>query len=75
MELSRGAQYNMAGYDTLGACLFAGFGYAATPDGVVKRLSDPSLEVRAEAARLLGIMGSPRAVEPLRRTLSQRGIS
>jgi len=38
VELSRGIQYNMAGYDTLGACLFAGFGYAATPDGVVKRL-------------------------------------
>jgi aldehyde:ferredoxin oxidoreductase len=37
-ELSRGAQYNMAGYDTLGACIFAGFGYAATPDGVVGRL-------------------------------------
>jgi aldehyde:ferredoxin oxidoreductase len=29
---------NLAGYDTLGACIFAGFGYAATPDGVVKRL-------------------------------------
>jgi aldehyde:ferredoxin oxidoreductase len=29
---------NMAGYDTLGACIFAGFGYAATPDGVVRRL-------------------------------------
>ncbi len=28
----------MAGYDTIGACIFAGFGYAATPDGVVKRL-------------------------------------
>ena len=38
VELSRGTQYNMAGYDTLGACIFAGFGYAATPDGVVKRL-------------------------------------
>jgi aldehyde:ferredoxin oxidoreductase len=38
VELSRAAQYNMAGYDTLGACIFAGFGYAATPDGVVKRL-------------------------------------
>jgi aldehyde:ferredoxin oxidoreductase len=38
VELSRTTQYNMAGYDTLGACLFAGFGYAATPDGVVKRL-------------------------------------
>jgi aldehyde:ferredoxin oxidoreductase len=38
VELSRSIQYNMAGYDTIGACLFAGFGYAATPDGVVKRL-------------------------------------
>jgi aldehyde:ferredoxin oxidoreductase len=38
VDLSRSAQYNMAGYDTLGACIFAGFGYAATPDGVVKRL-------------------------------------
>jgi aldehyde:ferredoxin oxidoreductase len=32
------AQLNMAGYDTLGACIFAGFGYAATPDAVIKRL-------------------------------------
>ncbi len=38
VEISRAAQYNMAGYDMLGACIFAGFGYAATPDGVVKRL-------------------------------------
>jgi aldehyde:ferredoxin oxidoreductase len=35
---SLNAQLNMAGYDTLGACIFAGFGYAATPDGVIKRL-------------------------------------
>lgn len=38
LEVSRTAQFNMAGYDTLGACIFAGFGYAATPNGVVKRL-------------------------------------
>ena len=38
VALSRSAQYNMAGYDTIGACLFAGFGYGATPDNVVKRL-------------------------------------
>jgi aldehyde:ferredoxin oxidoreductase len=38
IEASRTAQLNMAGYDTIGACIFAGFGYAATPDGVVKRL-------------------------------------
>ena len=37
-DISRNAQLNMAGYDTIGACIFAGFGYAATPDGVVKRL-------------------------------------
>ena len=37
-EVSLNAQLNMAGYDTIGACIFAGFGYAATPDGVVKRL-------------------------------------
>jgi aldehyde:ferredoxin oxidoreductase len=37
-EPSLNAQLNMAGYDTIGACIFAGFGYAATPDGVIKRL-------------------------------------
>jgi aldehyde:ferredoxin oxidoreductase len=37
-DISLNAQLNMAGYDTLGACIFAGFGYAATSDGVVKRL-------------------------------------
>jgi aldehyde:ferredoxin oxidoreductase len=37
-DVSLNAQLNMAGYDTLGACSFAGFGYAATPDGVIKRL-------------------------------------
>ncbi len=33
-ELSRGAQVNMAGYDTLGACIFAGFGFAAAPETI-----------------------------------------
>lgn len=28
VALSRGVQINMAGYDTLGACVFAGFGFA-----------------------------------------------
>jgi aldehyde:ferredoxin oxidoreductase len=37
-DASLNAQLNMAGYDTLGACIFAGFGYAATPDSVVRRL-------------------------------------
>src|SRR5829696_5472564 len=35
---SLNAQLNMAGYDTLGACIFAGFGYLSTPDGVIRRL-------------------------------------
>jgi aldehyde:ferredoxin oxidoreductase len=30
-------QINMAGYDTLGACIFAGFGFAAAP-GVIRDL-------------------------------------
>jgi aldehyde:ferredoxin oxidoreductase len=37
-DVSLNAQLNMAGYDTLGACIFAGFGYASTPDAVITRL-------------------------------------
>jgi aldehyde:ferredoxin oxidoreductase len=33
-ELSRTVQINMAGYDTLGACIFAGFGFAAAPETI-----------------------------------------
>jgi aldehyde:ferredoxin oxidoreductase len=36
-DLSRNAQFNMAGYDTLGACTFAGFGFAAAP-GTIRDL-------------------------------------
>jgi aldehyde:ferredoxin oxidoreductase len=32
--LSRTTQINMAGYDTLGACIFAGMGFAAVPETV-----------------------------------------
>jgi aldehyde:ferredoxin oxidoreductase len=32
--VSLGAQLNMAGYDTLGACIFAGFGFAAAPTAI-----------------------------------------
>ncbi len=31
VEVSRNAQLNMAGYDTLGACIFAGFGFSTAP--------------------------------------------
>jgi aldehyde:ferredoxin oxidoreductase len=30
-EISRNSQISMAGYDSLGACLFSGFGYAVVP--------------------------------------------
>jgi aldehyde:ferredoxin oxidoreductase len=33
-ELSLTAQINMAGYDTLGACLFGGFGFATAPGAI-----------------------------------------
>lgn len=33
-QLSRSAQFNMAGYDTLGACVFAGNGFAASGDSI-----------------------------------------
>jgi aldehyde:ferredoxin oxidoreductase len=33
-ELSRNTQISMAGYDTLGACIFAGFGFAASPGSI-----------------------------------------
>ncbi len=34
VALSRNAQMSMAGYDTLGACVFAGFGFAAAPETI-----------------------------------------
>jgi aldehyde:ferredoxin oxidoreductase len=34
VELSRKFQINMAGYDSLGACIFAGFGFGAAPETV-----------------------------------------
>jgi aldehyde:ferredoxin oxidoreductase len=33
-EVSRAAQITMAGYDTLGVCIFAGFGFAAAPQTI-----------------------------------------
>lgn len=38
-ELSRDAQLKMAGYDTLGACIFAGFGFAAAPQTIADLLN------------------------------------
>lgn len=38
VDISRTAQLNMAGYDTLGACIFAGFGFAASQEGTIANL-------------------------------------
>ena len=39
VEVSRISQINMAGYDTLGACLFAGFGYGTVPNTISQLLN------------------------------------
>jgi aldehyde:ferredoxin oxidoreductase len=39
VELSRKAQLNMAGYDTLGACLFAGFGFSNAGNSLAEMVS------------------------------------
>jgi aldehyde:ferredoxin oxidoreductase len=38
VDLSRTKQINMAGYDSLGACIFAAFGYAASGPDTIARL-------------------------------------
>ncbi len=37
VDVSRKAQINMAGYNTLGACLFSGFGFSDAP-GAIRNL-------------------------------------
>jgi aldehyde:ferredoxin oxidoreductase len=37
-KISQGAQISMAGYDTLGACIFSGFGFAQAPDTISRLL-------------------------------------
>jgi aldehyde:ferredoxin oxidoreductase len=39
IEVSRKAQINAAGYDTLGVCAFAGFGFGAAPDTIPSLLN------------------------------------
>lgn len=69
-DLSSGAQINMAGYDTLGACIFAGFGFAAAPDtirdllntrygwqvedDILQKLGRETLDLEREFNRLAG---------------------
>lgn len=69
-ELSRTAQINMAGYDTLGACIFGGFGFASAPgsirdllngrygwevgDGVLQELGRETLKLEREFNQAAG---------------------
>lgn len=68
--ISQKAQFSMAGYDTLGACIFAGFGFAAAPEtirdllnarygwqvdaDVLAQLGDETLRLEREFNRLAG---------------------
>jgi aldehyde:ferredoxin oxidoreductase len=54
-DLSRTVQINMAGYDTLGACIFAGFGFAAAPETIRDLLNARyGWDVGADILQVLG---------------------
>jgi aldehyde:ferredoxin oxidoreductase len=54
-SLSRSVQINSAGYDTLGACLFAGFGFASVPESIRDLLNARyNWEVGADILQVLG---------------------
>jgi aldehyde:ferredoxin oxidoreductase len=54
-EVSRKAQISMAGYDSLGACIFAGFGFAAAPETIRDLLNARyGWEVGADILQILG---------------------
>ncbi len=53
--LSLTAQINMAGYDTLGACVFSGFGYATAPGAIRDLLKGQyGWDLGEEALQVLG---------------------
>lgn len=53
--LSRTVQINMAGYDTLGACIFAGFGFSAAPETISQLLNARyGWEVGSDILQVLG---------------------
>ena len=56
-EASRNVQLNMAGYDTLGACIFAGSGYASAPNVVIKRLLEARYGWRDVPDNILQVLG------------------
>jgi aldehyde:ferredoxin oxidoreductase len=54
-DLSRTVQINMAGYDSLGACIFAGFGFAAAPGSIRDLLNTRyGWQVSADILQVLG---------------------
>jgi aldehyde:ferredoxin oxidoreductase len=70
VAVSRAAQFNMAGYDTMGACIFSGFGYGGeptlipelmraaygwdVPDNYLQELGKETLRMEREWNRLAG---------------------
>ncbi len=70
VEISRKAQINMAGYDTLGACIFSGFGFTdapgaihdllkgrygwEVPDDILQRLGEETLQLERSFNRAAG---------------------
>jgi len=55
VDLSRKTQINMAGYDTLGACIFAGFGFGAAPETIRDLLNSRyDWQVEADILQVLG---------------------
>jgi aldehyde:ferredoxin oxidoreductase len=68
VELSRGVQINNAGYDTLGACVFAGFGFAAAPETIMNLLNARyGWQVESDILQVLG-----RETLRLERTFNQK---
>lgn len=55
IAISRGAQINSAGFDTLGACLFAGFGFMTAPEVISELLNARyGWQVGTDILQLLG---------------------
>jgi aldehyde:ferredoxin oxidoreductase len=54
-DLSRTMQINMAGYDTLGACIFTGSGFSAAPETIRDLLNSRyDWDVKADILQVLG---------------------
>lgn len=67
-DLSRSAQINMAGFDTLGACIFSGSGFAAAPEAIRDLLNARyGWEVGTDILQVLG-----RATLSLEREFNRR---